>query len=124
MSLGILNATVLTIILLSSANAVATNNIVCGGDIKRLGIHSTNGVYLQLSSMNTVVKICDLGQTVGSVNPVGAEQCKAIYSTLLSAYTMGKGLAPIYFDNVEIGNTCTNFRDWELATARWVELVG
>jgi len=108
---------------LCSLGANATDGIVCSGTIEEVGLHSQNAVLLRLSSMNTRVKICDLGSKVGSTHPIPAEQCKAIYSTLLSAYSMGKTISSAYFDNVESGTSCSNFAPWELATLRWVSLA-
>ena len=69
-----------------------TDYIVCSGSIKILGVHSTDRVILRLSSMNTVVTMCKLSETLGALNPVSAEQCKAAYSTLMTAYAMGKSV--------------------------------
>ena len=101
----------------------STDAIVCSGTITEVGIHGTNRVMLMLSGMNTVVQICDLGQTIGSTFPISADQCKADYATLITAYTLGKTLS-IYFDNVQTGTSCSNFANWEVATARWVHLDG
>ena len=99
----------------------ATNAISCTGTISTLGVHGTDRVMLQLSSMNTTVQICHLNSTIGSTYPISAEQCKVAYSTLLVAYSMSKSIN-VYFDNVETGTSCTTFGSWELATARWVHL--
>jgi hypothetical protein len=63
-----------------------------------------------------------LGATVGVTNPIPAEQCKAIYSTLLAAYSMSKTIT-VMFDNVQTGTNCSNFQGWELATSRWVAFI-
>ncbi|OUS29488.1 hypothetical protein A9Q99_09825 [Gammaproteobacteria bacterium 45_16_T64] len=100
----------------------ATDGIICSGTISILGLHTTDKVMLKLSGMNTVVQICDLNKTLGSSNPVSAEQCKAAYSTLLTAYSLNKSLS-IYFDNVGTGTSCSTFAGWEVATARWIPLT-
>ncbi len=57
-----------------------------------VGIHSTDKVMLRLSGMNTIVQICHLSQTIGTTYPITAEQCKAVYSTLLTAHALGKAI--------------------------------
>ena len=101
--------------------AHATDGISCSGTVSTVGIHGPNGVYLQLSGMNTLVQICSLGQTLGTTYPISPEQCRAVYATLLTAYTLEKTIN-VYFDNVQTGTSCTNFVGWEIATARWVHL--
>jgi len=68
------------------------------------------------------VNICNLGKTIGTTYPVSAEQCKVAYSTLLTAYSMGKSIS-VHFDNV-VSTNCASAGRWELATARWVHLDG
>ncbi len=106
----------------SSIATAATDGIGCTGKIESLTIHSPDGVYLQLTNMNTVVKICDLGKTVGTSYAVSATQCKAVYSALLLALSTDRTMS-ILFDNVATGTHCSNFASWELATARNVSLV-
>jgi hypothetical protein len=106
-----------------SQSAYATDGISCTGSITTVGVHGTNRVMLQLSGMNAIVQICDLGQTVGTTFPNTADECKADYSTLLTAYALGKTVN-VFFDNVQTGTNCTNFATWELAVARWVHLDG
>ena len=107
---------------LTCAQAVlATDGINCTGTITTIGVHGTNRVMLSLSGMNTIVQICDLGQTVGTTYPNGPDQCKADYATLVSAYLTGQTMN-VWFDNVQTGTNCTNFATWELAVARWVYL--
>lgn len=108
-----------SISLLMPLSAYATNGMECTGTVEILGLHSPNNVTLKLSGMNTLVVICDLGATKGTVNPVPAAQCNATYSTLLSAYAMKKPLN-IVFDNAVTGTNCSTFAPWEVATARWV----
>ena len=98
-----------------------TSNIVCSGTITTVGVHGTDRVMLQLAGMNTIVQICNLGATVGTTYPNVAEQCKAQYATLLTAYALGKSMS-VYFDDVVTGTSCTNFAPWELAVIRWVHL--
>ena len=105
-----------------SKNSYATDAIVCEGTVATIGVHGTDRVILRLSSMNTVVNICNLNSTLGTTYPISAEQCKAAYSTLLTAYSLGKTMS-IYFDNVQTGTSCSNFAAWEVATARWVALT-
>lgn len=105
----------------ASAAAHATDGIVCGGTVAIVGIHSTDKVMLRLSGMNTVVQICHLSQTIGTTYPITAAQCKAAYSTLLTAYALGKSIS-VNFDNIQNGTSCTNLVAWEVATARWVHL--
>jgi len=114
----------LAALLLCSAPGVTiatTNGIVCTGTIKILGVHSTDRVMLRLSDMSAIVHICNTGQTLGTSHPVSAEQCKVAYSTLLTAYTLGKAVK-VVFDNVPNGTSCSTFSNWEVATARWVYL--
>lgn len=99
------------------------NGIGCRGTIVKLGVHGTDKVILKLSDMNTVVQICHLNEIVGSAYPITPEQCKAAYSTLLTAYSLGKTIS-VTFDNVQNGTSCSTFSSWELATARWVSLDG
>lgn len=99
----------------------ATDGIHCSGVIKTVGVHGTDRVMLQLSGMNTIVQICHLNQTMGSTYPITSEQCRAAYSTLLTAYAMGKSVN-VHFDNVQTGISCSTFVSWERATARWVRL--
>jgi hypothetical protein len=106
---------------MASQTALATDGITCTGTVTTIGIHGTNRVILRLSSMNTLVQICDLGQTVGTTYPNTADQCKADYATLVAAYTLGTTIT-VYFDNVQTGTNCGNFAGWELAVARWVYL--
>ena len=101
--------------------ALATDGISCTGTVLTIGVHGTNRVMLQLSGMNAIVQICDLGQTVGTTYPNTADQCKADYSTLVTAYAMGQNVN-VWFDNVQTGTNCSNFAPWELAVARWVSL--
>jgi hypothetical protein len=101
--------------------ANATDGIICNGTIATLGVHGTDRVMLRLSSMNAPVQICHLNSTIGNTYPITAEQCKVAYSTLLTAYSLGKTIK-IWFDNVETGTSCTTFKAWEVATARWVYL--
>ena len=105
----------------ASAAAHATDGIGCSGTVAVVGIHSTDKVFLKLSGMNTLVQICHLSQTIGTTYPITATQCKAAYSTLLTAYALGKSIS-VHFDNVQNGTSCTNFVAWEVATARWVHL--
>jgi hypothetical protein len=100
---------------------LATDGINCTGTITTIGVHGTNRVMLSLSGMNTIVQICDLGQTVGTTYPNTPDQCKADYATLVSAYLTGQTMN-VWFDNVQTGTNCTNFATWELAVARWVYL--
>lgn len=100
----------------------ATNDISCQGTVALLGLHSPNAVYLKLSSMNTLVEICNLKGPLGVTHPVQPEQCNAIYSTLLAAYSMQKNVT-VLFDNVQTGTNCTNFQAWEMATTRWVTVT-
>jgi hypothetical protein len=104
-----------------SSPSVATDGIVCSGTIVDVGVHGTDRVMLQLSGMNTIVNICNLGVTVGTTYPNPPEQCKADYGTLLTAYALGKTIS-VYFDNVVNGTSCTTFASWELAVVRWVHL--
>lgn len=99
----------------------ATDAISCSGIVSTIGIHGTDRVILKLSGMNNVVQICNLSTTLGSTYPITAEQCKAVYATLVAAFAMGTTMS-IYFDNVQAGTSCTNFVGWEVATARWVHL--
>lgn len=109
-----------SIALLTSLGAnAANNNIQCSGTIVTLGLHSPNGVFLKLSGMNNLVEVCDLGATLGTTNPIPAEQCKAIYSLLLAAQASAKPIN-VVFDNVVNGSSCSSFVSWEVATARWV----
>ena len=104
-----------------SQSVLATDAISCTGTVVTVGIHGTNRVMLELSGMNTVVQICDLGQTVGTTYPNTPDQCKADYATLVAAYAMGQTVN-VWFDNVQTGTNCGNFAGWELAVARWVSL--
>ena len=105
----------------ASGAALATDGIACTGIVSTIGVHGTNRVMLQLSGMNTIVQICDLGQTVGTTYPNTADQCKADYATLVTAYALGTTMT-VWFDNVQTGTNCGNFAAWELAVARWVNL--
>jgi hypothetical protein len=102
-------------------SVLATDGISCTGTVVTVGVHGTNRVMLSLSGMNTIVQICDLGQTVGTTYPNTPDQCKAVYATLVSAYLTGQTMN-VWFDNVQTGTNCTNFASWELAVARWVYL--
>ncbi len=106
-----------------SIQSRATDGIHCNGMIKSVGVHGTDRVMLQLSGMNTIVQICHLNQTMGSIYPITPEQCKVAYSTLLTAYAIGKSVN-VHFDNVQTGISCSTFVSWEVATARWVRLEG
>jgi len=110
----------LCLLVIASASR-ATDGITCSGTIATIGVHGTDRVMLRLSGMNTVVQICNLNQTIGSTFPITAEQCKAAYSALLTAYAMGQALN-VFFDNVQTGTSCSTFAAWEVATARWVHL--
>lgn len=101
--------------------SLATDGIVCGGTVSTIGVHGTDRVMLRLSGMNTIVQICNLTQTIGANYPISAEQCKAAYAMLVTAYAMGSSMS-VFFDNVQTGTTCSNFANWEVATARWVHL--
>jgi hypothetical protein len=105
--------------LMSTQNVRATDGINCTGTVTTIGVHGTNRIMLSLSGMNTIVQICDLGQTVGTTYPNSPDQCKADYATLVSAYLTGQTMN-VWFDNVQTGTSCTNFAAWELAVARWV----
>lgn len=107
--------------LLASFPAGATDEISCSGTVATIGVHGTDRVMLRLTGMNTLVQICHLNQTLGSTFPITAEQCKAVYSTLLAAYAMGQTIN-VFFDNVQTGTSCSTFAAWEVATARWVHL--
>jgi hypothetical protein len=109
---------ILTICLIGNVNA---DSFSCKGTVERFGSHSVNSIYLKLSSMNTMVKICDLGSDTGASYKVTPEQCKIIYSTLLTAYAMNE-VININFDNVGEATNCSSFSDWQLATARNVFL--
>jgi len=104
-----------------SGAALATDGISCTGIVSTIGVHGTDRVMLKLSGTNTVVQICSLTSTMGTTYPISADQCKADYATLLTAYTLGATIG-VYFDNVATGTNCTNFAAWEVATARWVHL--
>lgn len=106
----------------ASQIALATDGINCTGIVSTIGIHGTNRVMLRLSSMNTVVQICDLGQSVGTTYPNTPDQCKADYATLVTAYALGTNIS-VWFDNVQTGTNCGNFAPWELAVARWIPLT-
>ncbi len=106
---------------LLATHAFATDGINCTGTITTIGVHGTNRVMLQLSGMNTIVQICDLGQTVGTTYAITPDQCKADYATLVTAFALGINMS-VWFDNVQTGTSCANFAGWELATARWVHL--
>ena len=106
-----------------SQNALATDGISCTGTVTTIGVHGTNRIMLSLSGMNTIVQICDLGQTVGTTYPNTPDQCKADYATLVAASLSGKTMN-VWFDNVQTGTNCSNFAAWELAVARWVYLSG
>ena len=112
------------LILLNAVTAdplLASSSISCTGTIMTVGVHGSNRVMLQLSGMNTIVQICNLGQTVGTTYPSSPDQCKAQYATLLQAYALGSTIN-VYFDDAAVGSSCTNFAPWELAVARWVHL--
>lgn len=114
----------LSVVMLSMqfpVSAHATDGIACAGTIKTVGIHGTDRVFLRLSSMNAGVQICALNKTLGTTFPISAEQCKLVYSTLLTAYSLNKSMS-VYFDNVQNGTSCSTFTAWEVATARWVHL--
>ena len=115
--------TILVMLLTLSSSSYATNGIICNGTIKTIGVHGTDRVMLRLSGMNTLVNICNLNKTLGSFVPISPEQCKVVYSTLLTGYAMGKTMS-VYFDNVVNGTSCSTFKGWEVATARWVHLDG
>ena len=100
-----------------SNSSFAANSFPCAGTIEILGVHSPNNVILKLSGMNTLVKICDLESEVGNSYPISTEQCKISYSTLLAARAMNKTMT-IYFDNIPSATSCSNFSNYELATAR------
>ncbi|MCH2160082.1 MAG: hypothetical protein MK096_15035 [Oleiphilaceae bacterium] len=117
-------AFILCVIGFGAGSSHAVNNAIsCTGTIATVGVHGTDRVMLRLSSMNTIVQICHLGQTLGTHYAITPEQCKLAYSTLLAAYAMGKTIN-VYFDNVENGSSCSTFKSWEVATARWVHLDG
>lgn len=99
----------------------ATDAISCSGIVSTIGIHGTDRVMLRLSGMNNVVQICNLSTTIGTTYPITAEQCKAVYATLIAAFAMGTAMN-VYFDNVQAGTSCSTFAGWEVATARWVHL--
>jgi hypothetical protein len=101
--------------------ANATDGISCNGTIDVLGVHGTDRVILKLSGMNKVVQICHLNNTIGSTYPITPEQCRMAYSTLMTAYSLGKTIN-VWFDNVQTGTSCSTFKAWEIATARWVHL--
>jgi hypothetical protein len=101
----------------------STRTIVCSGTITEVFVRGTNRVILMPSGMNTVVQICDLGQTIGTTYRISADQCRAVYATLITALALGKTMS-VYFDNVQTGTSCSNFAGWEVATARWVHLDG
>jgi len=104
-----------------TTSALAANSFSCEGAVAEVGIHGTNKVVLKLTSMNTVVNICNPEQQLGSTYPVSPEQCKLAYSTLLTAYAMDKKIR-VYFDNVVTGDSCGSFKSWEVATVRYVSL--
>lgn len=112
----------LSLAILFAFNASAANSFACTGKITTLGVHSTDKVFLRLAGMKGPVNICNLGKTIGSTYPVTAEQCKVAYSTLLTAYSMGKSIS-VHFDNVA-NSSCSSAGGWEIATARWVHLDG
>lgn len=115
-------ALVAAAVLLPSYAAHATNGIACTGSVELVGVHSTNRIMLRLSNMNAIVQICSLGGTIGTTYPVTSEQCRAAYSTLLTAQTTEKVIT-VWFDNVVTGTSCSTFAQWEVATARWVYLT-
>jgi hypothetical protein len=106
-----------------SQSVSATDGISCTGTVTTIGVHGTNRIMLRLSGMNTVVQICDLGQTVGTTYPNTPDQCKADYAALVAASLAGQTMN-VWFDNVQTGTNCSNFAAWELAVARWVYLSG
>jgi hypothetical protein len=87
-----------------------------------LAVHSPDKVFVRLTGMTANVQICNLSATVGVTYPVSAQQCKAVYSALLLAYSMDKTMT-LFFDNVATGTNCSNFANWELATIRYVPLT-
>jgi hypothetical protein len=89
--------------------------------VMAIGVYGTDHVELMTDVMNTRVRICNLNQTMGATNPISAEQCKAAYGLLLSAYLTANPVR-VLFDNVENGTSCTTFVKRELATARYVGL--
>tara|TARA_R110002060_G_scaffold880_3_gene2098 strand:+ start:615 stop:944 length:330 start_codon:yes stop_codon:yes gene_type:complete len=105
----------------ASFSSYSASSVICEGEVETLGVHGTDRVMLKLSGMNTVVQICHLNNTMGTDYPITAEQCKTVYSTLLTGYSMSKNMR-IHFDNIEIGTSCNNFKSWEVATTRWVYL--
>lgn len=107
--------------LLGFGGTAFANSFSCKGTVEVFGIHSTNSVFLRLSSMSVLVKVCDLEAEAGTSYRVTPEQCKVIYSTLLTAYAMGEVL-DINFDNVGEAANCSSFTAWQLATARNVFL--
>lgn len=109
------------LVLFISNITFATDGIVCTGTVDEIGLHATDTVTLKLSSMNTRVGVCSLSHAWGASRPVGAEQCKAVYSMLLLLQASGKPTTA-YFDNVVTGTACNNFAPWELASIRFLNI--
>lgn len=106
----------------SSPSWSAMDGLSCTGTVVDIGVHGTDRAMLKLSSMSGIVQICNLNSSMGTTYPISAAQCKAAYSTLLTAYTLKKTIS-VTFDNIQYGTSCTTLLNWEVATARWVHLT-
>lgn len=91
------------LLLLSVGNAWATYN--CVGPVTGVTIGPPGVVAVEAMPGGTWVYLCQMG---ANYNGVGREQCKAIYTLLITAKTTGKPVR-MWFDD---GLNCVNHPAW------------
>lgn len=92
-----------TVLLLSASNA--WGSYACAGYVTGVTIGPTGVVAAERIPGGIWVYVCQIGATY---NGVGPEQCKAIYTLLLTAQTTGKQVT-MWFED---GLNCTTHPAW------------
>lgn len=109
---------VLSILLSVHANAAT---VVCSGTVAELSYHASDKLMIRLSSMNTVVYICNPGAewiVSGTSYKTSPDTCKALYSVFLAARLSGEPINSVYFDGDDVPATCNSWGNWKSANIR------
>lgn len=87
----------------------ASANYACTGAVSYLGIEGSGNVVVALNNSTQIHKICNM-DSQGSYSMV-ISACKAAYSALLVAKTLGSSIKIYYYDN---GYTCNTIPSWNI----------
>lgn len=117
---GLLRVLIASGVICSGTACLATNFACGAGPINYLGMDANGVVQLSFSNVS-FIDICSVNATFAGV---GADVCKAWYSTLLTQRAQGKSMV-MYFDSTNPSNagiiTCQALGPWTVRPPYFIE---